>query len=158
MPGDNDDQLFLRAHRLRRANAALARRLRGLRAGHGLPASKLALLGWLERAKRPLTASRLAELERLQPQSLTRTIAELDAAGLIQRREDETDRRSLLIEITEDGHALLVEDAVRQNQWLAAALRKLTPAERDMLALAAGLIERLVEEEDEAPPPERGPP
>lgn len=155
MADDPEDELFLRAHRLRRANAAVARRLRALRADHGLSASKLALLGWLERAKRPLTASRLAELERLQPQSLTRSIAELDEAGLIRRREDAGDRRSLLIDITEEGHALLVRDAVRQNQWLAAALRKLTPAELDVLSIAAGLLEALVE--DEETPPDRGP-
>lgn len=151
MRDENEEELFRRAHRLRRANAALARRLRALRADHGVPAAKLSLLGWLERAGRPLTASRLAELERLQPQSLTRTIAELDAAGLIQRREDESDRRALLIEITQKGHELVAEDALRQNQWLADAMIKLTRAERGVLAIAALLLEQLVEEE--FPPP-----
>jgi DNA-binding MarR family transcriptional regulator len=144
---DSNDELFLRAGTLRRSTAALARRLRALRAGHGLPASKLSILGWLARAQQPLTASRLAELERLQPQSLTRSIAELDAAGLIRRREDEADRRSLLIEITGKGTDLVTEDARRQNQWLAQAMQKLTRAELDMLAIAAQLIDRLVEED-----------
>jgi DNA-binding MarR family transcriptional regulator len=148
---DGNLELFARANRLRRSSAALLRRLRALRAGHGLPASKLSLLGWLARARRPLTASRLAELERLQPQSLTRIIAELDAAGLIWRREDASDRRSLLIDITQEGHELLAEDARRQNQWLAQAMGRLTEAELDILAHAAGLIDRLLEEETAEP-------
>lgn len=67
-----------------------------MRADHGIRASKLSILGWLARSHQPLTASRLAELERLQPQSLTRVIAEHDASGLIWRRENEADRRQLL--------------------------------------------------------------
>lgn len=147
MAAGDDLDVFLRAHRLRRASTALARRLRSLRAGHGLPAAKLSVLGCLERAQSPLTAARLAELERVQPQSLTRTIAELDAAGLIQRREDESDRRALLIEITQKGHELVAEDALRQNQWLADAMAQLTRAELDLLAIAAALLEQLVDEE-----------
>jgi DNA-binding MarR family transcriptional regulator len=151
MPFFDKPELLLRAGDLRRSTAALARRLRVLRADHGLPAAKLSVLGWLARARSPLTASRLAELERLQPQSLTRTIAELDAAGLIRRREDAADRRSLLIEITAKGIDLLTEDVRRQSEWLAVALRKLTREELDMLAIAARLIDRVVEEEDTPP-------
>jgi DNA-binding MarR family transcriptional regulator len=110
--------------------------------------SKLSILGWLARGERPLTASRLAELERLQPQSLTRIVAELEGAGLIRRRQDETDRRQLLIEITAEGSDLLAEDARRQNRWLAEAmLAKLTGAERDILLVAARLLDELTAED-----------
>jgi DNA-binding MarR family transcriptional regulator len=152
MPLDVEYEILLKADALRRSTGALWRRLRAKRADHGIRASKLSVLGWLERAHRPLTASRLAELERLQPQSLTRIIAELDEGGLIKRREDESDRRQLLIEITAKGHDLLVEDARRQNRWLADTMQqKLTPAERDLLLLAARLLDQLTAEE--MPPP-----
>ncbi len=152
MAADLDRDLLTEANYVRRSAAALSRRLRAKRAAHGVSGSKLSILGWLARGRRPLTASRLAELERLQPQSLTRIIAELDAAGLIRRRQDETDRRQLLIEITAKGYDLIAEDARRQSRWLAEAmLRKLTRAERDVLLIAARLLDELTAEEE---PPE----
>jgi DNA-binding MarR family transcriptional regulator len=148
MAADLDQDRLREANQLRRSTGALVRRLRTRRAPHGVSGSKLSILGWLARAQGALTASRLAELERLQPQSLTRIVAELDEAGLIHRRQDEADRRQLLIEITAQGHDLLAEDARRQNQWLAEAmLQKLTHAERDMLLIAARLLDRLTAEE-----------
>lgn len=148
MPEELSKELLRDANALRRSSGALSRRLRSLRAGHGVSGSKLSVLGWLERARRPLTASRLAELERLQPQSLTRIIAELEGDGFIRRREDEADHRQLLIEITAKGHDLLVEDARRQNRWLVQAMvKELTPAERDLLRIAASLLDRLTVED-----------
>lgn len=148
MAADIDKDLLSEANHVRRSAAALSRRLRAKRAPHGVSGSKLSILGWLARGGRPLTASRLAELERLQPQSLTRIIAELDTAGLIRRRQDETDRRQLLIEITAKGYDLIAEDARRQNRWLAEAMsRKLTRAERDVLLIAARLLDELTAEE-----------
>ena len=149
MAADLDRDLLGEANHVRRSTAALSRRLRAKRAAHGVSGSKLSILGWLARARRPLTASRLAELERLQPQSLTRIVAELDVAGLIRRRKDETDRRQLLIEITAKGSDLLAEDARRQNRWLAETmLRKLTRAECDVLLIAARLFDELTAEEE----------
>lgn len=148
MAADLDYDLLSEANHVRRSTAALLRRLRAKRAAHGVSGSKLSILGWLARAQRPLTASRLAELERLQPQSLTRIVAELEGAGLIRRRQDETDRRQLLIEITANGSDLLAEDARRQNRWLAEAmLEKLTHAERDILLIAARLLDALTAED-----------
>ncbi len=97
-----------------------------------------------------MTASDLARLERLQPQSLTRIIADLGEQGLIHRKRDEVDRRQFLIEITEKGHGLLVGDARRQNAWLAQAMaERLTDAERKVLRIAADLLERLANEDAE---------
>jgi DNA-binding MarR family transcriptional regulator len=132
------------ANMLRRGNAALSRRLRAMRVDHGVSASKLSVLGLLERASGPLTASELADLDGLQPQSLTRIIADLEENGLIRRRQAESDRRQVLIEITRKGHDLLAVDARRQNGWLANAMvTTLTPTEQRMLRIAAELLDRL---------------
>jgi DNA-binding MarR family transcriptional regulator len=134
------------AHALRRANIAMARRLRALRAPHGLSASKVSVLGRLTRVDRPLSASEVAELERLQPQSLTRILADLEARGLISRARSATDRRQILLGITAAGRALLVADARRQNAWLAAALEaKLAPHEIALLMAASDLLTTLAE-------------
>jgi DNA-binding MarR family transcriptional regulator len=132
------------ADALRRAHTRLSRRLRRLRADHGVSAAKLSLLSRLMHEAGPLTAVDLARDQRLQPQSLTRIIADLDARGLIARRQAEDDRRALLIEITQQGRDLLVRDARAQNAWLAEAMRtQLTSTEQALLTLATALLERL---------------
>lgn len=135
------------ANALRRSVAALTRRLRRLRADHDLSPSKLLLLGRLALTGQKFTAAELAETEGLKPQSLTRVVADLDARGLLRRERSGVDRRAILLEITREGRDLLVADARRQNRWLAEAMVKaLTPAERDVLLVAAQLLDRLSEE------------
>lgn len=136
------------AHLIRRSLTQFARRLRELRVPHGVSASKLSVLGQLHRAGGPLTASELAQRERLQPQSLTRIIAELEAKALIERTQSQADRRQLDIAISQAGVELLAVDARRQNQWLAEAMaNRLTPAERAILALAGELLDRMADHE-----------
>ena len=83
-------------------------------------------------------------MERLQPQSLTRVVAELEEARLIERTPDEIDRRQLLISITEAGKDLLMTDARSQIGWLGAVLSEhMSKAEQEMLLIAAGLMDRV---------------
>jgi DNA-binding MarR family transcriptional regulator len=139
----NEDDVHA-ATRVRRSVTHLARRLRGLRSDHGISGSKLAILGWLFRQGAPMTATGLARLERLQPQSLTRLIAELDQQRLISRTPDAADGRQILIEITRAGKELLIADAYGQDQWLMKIMdAKLTRAERGILAVAADLLDNL---------------
>ncbi len=120
------------------------RQFRRLRADHGVSGAKLSVLGHLYRAGVPLTATDLARRERLQPQSLTRIIADLDQQKLIERCPDPDDRRNILIRITEAGTELLARDAFRQTQWLAESMTaQLTQAERDILVVATALLNRL---------------
>ena len=140
------DEALRAADKLRRAVGDLQRRLRLLRANHGVSASKLIILGRLLRAGGPLTASDLARMERLQPQSLTRTIAELDEAGLIVRRPDEADKRQVMIGLTPAGRDVLVQDARAQTAWLAAEMASfLTETDRGVLVVATAVMERLAE-------------
>jgi DNA-binding MarR family transcriptional regulator len=137
------------ADNLRRATTRLARRLRRLRADHDVSAAKLAILGQLYRAGTEMTAVDLARLENLQPQSLTRIIAELEERGLLARRPDETDRRQILIHITPAGLELLATDARAQTAWLAQAIdATLTGTEQALLHLAVGLLERIAASKD----------
>jgi DNA-binding MarR family transcriptional regulator len=120
-----------------------ARRLRLERADHGVSASKLIALGHLLRGG-VMTAKELAALEHVQPQSLTRILADLEEAGLIHRDQGKTDRREVQIKISAKGRDLLVLDARRQDAWLNHAIAEtLTDAERDILTVAARLLDRL---------------
>ncbi len=146
MSKDALPDLYGAANPIRRSLSDIMRRMRSLRADHGVSAAKLSLLGRLLRAGGPLTATDLAALEQLQPQSLTRIIADLDGLGFITRRQSDKDRRQIEIEITVSGADLMRRDAHRQNIWLAEAMaERLTPAERAILGLAAELLDRLSE-------------
>jgi DNA-binding MarR family transcriptional regulator len=94
----------------------------------------------------PITAGELAEAERIQPQSMTRVVADLERKSLIERLPDESDRRRILLRVSDRGRALLTEDRRRRDEWLSVAIAtKLTPAERDIVLVAARLIDQLVE-------------
>ena len=130
---------------LREAMGQLGRRLRAERVGYGLSRSRLSLLTLLSR-NGPMTASAMAAAERLQPQSLTRMLSRLEDDGLILRSPDDKDRRQVRIMITDKGAAVVEEDTFRREAWLAKAMaERLTPTERELLRLAAGLMERLAD-------------
>jgi DNA-binding MarR family transcriptional regulator len=132
--------------RIRSAVTRLARRLRAERPADALAPTKISVLAQLHRNGR-MSAGDLAALERVQPQSLTRTLAALEADGLILRRPDELDRRQAVIGITEAGLAALSADMRAREQWLAKAMDiQLSPAERQLLADAADLMDRLADD------------
>src|ERR1700722_12770949 len=103
-----DDALSLpaAAAALRRGTVGLARRLRAERPDDPISLGKVSLMSHLVR-QGPLTPGQLAAAERLQPQSLTRQLAELEAEGLVTRSTTEVDRRRSLISLTAAGRAAL---------------------------------------------------
>lgn len=127
---------------LRRAVIHLSRRLRQERGDAGLSANKLGILAHLYR-RGPATPGEIAVAERQQPQSLTRIFADLESAGLVLRRRDDVDRRQSVLEITDQGRKTIEEDMKRRDLWLNDALSRLNETEREVLRLAASLMERL---------------
>ena len=124
----------------------LSRRLRAERPADALAPTKIAMLAQLWR-EGEMSAGDLADLERIQPQSLTRTLAALTADGLIARRPDPLDRRQAVIGITEQGLAALSQDMQARELWLAKAMDiHLSPDERQLLAAAAELMDRLADD------------
>ena len=123
----------------------LGRRLRSERPG-SVSLSSLGLLSTLHRVG-PMPAARLAQAERLQPQSLSRLIAQLEREGFIKRHPGEQDRRTLILEITAAGRQILSRDMAARRAWLEGAMRRvLVPGEREMLAHAAVAMLRLADE------------
>ena len=130
---------------IRRSVGSLGRRLRGEGTEQGVSLAKLSVLGRLLRLG-SLSAAELAGLERIQPQSLTRLLADLERRGLLKRRADETDGRRALIEITPGGKDVLMRDMRQRDAWLALAMsEELTATEQELLRLAAQLLERLAD-------------
>jgi DNA-binding MarR family transcriptional regulator len=123
----------------------LGRLLRRLRAEHRFPIGHGAVLGRLDR-EGPLTTAALAAAEKMRPQSMGQTIAELEAQGFVSRRPDAHDGRRKLLELTAAGREVLADDRRRRVGWLAEAIdAELTGEERDVLRRAVPLLERLAE-------------
>src|SRR5580700_2004520 len=117
------------AAELRRGATRLTRRLRQEGPPRGLSPNKLNVLSHLYRHG-PLHPGQLAELEHVQPQSLTRVLAELEESGLIRRMASEADRRQSVIDATPEGLRTLGHDMESRDVWLADALESLSPTER----------------------------
>ncbi|MEU4289893.1 MarR family transcriptional regulator [Kribbella sp. NPDC026596] len=133
------------AHEIRTSLFRLVRRLRQERPEGELSYSQLNVLGWLDR-EGPMTNADLAAAERVTPQTMMRATADLVATELISRADNPTDRRQVLLKITPAGTTLVREDRRRRDSFLAQAMEStLTPTERDLLRLAAGLMDKLSE-------------
>jgi DNA-binding MarR family transcriptional regulator len=124
----------------------LGRLVRRMRAEGRLPLAQMAVLGRLERCG-AATVSALATAERVRPQSMSQTVAELEADGLVTRHPDPDDRRQLLVELTATGEATLADERRHREGWLARAIAEdLSPAERAALEAALEPLRRLADD------------
>jgi len=137
-----DDEL---AGELRISVMRLARRLRIEKTDESLTFSQLSALATLFHHG-PLSPTALAEAERVQPPSMTRIIAILEARGLTLRVAHPSDRRQSVIEISDAGRLVIEENRKRRTAWLVGALADLNDDERLALHRAAPLLERLARE------------
>jgi DNA-binding MarR family transcriptional regulator len=133
------------AVRLRLAITRTSRRLRQ-ESSQGLSPSLTSALATVD-THGPLTPSELAKRERIQRPTATRLVGRLEELGVLQRTPDPQDRRSSLLSVTPEGHALMEELRQRKTAYLAARLERLDPDERAALDRAAGILERLLEDE-----------
>jgi DNA-binding MarR family transcriptional regulator len=137
-----DDAPALLASELRVVLGQLVRRLR---AQHRFPLTQGAVLGRLDRHG-AMGVSDLAAAERVRPQSMAQTVADLEAAGMVTRRPDPHDRRRALVELTEHGLATLEADRREREGWLARAIvEDLDAAERATLRESVELLRRLAD-------------
>jgi DNA-binding MarR family transcriptional regulator len=132
------------ASELRLAVLRLARRLRQ-HAPLDVTPSQLSALTSIVRERR-VTLSQLAELERVKPPTVTRIVDALGQRDLVTRVVDEDDRRIAWVAPTAEGRALVDTIRRRRDAYLAERLRSLSADDRELLARAATLLERLVED------------
>jgi DNA-binding MarR family transcriptional regulator len=136
------------ASALRISVSRLARRLRVERAVHGAPAlselsdTQLGALATLEHHG-AMTPGELADHEKVQPPSMTRVIAVLEQRNLVMRAAHATDKRQVMLTVTDEGRDLVYQSRRLRDAWLARRLRELTPAERAKLRAAAPILEKL---------------
>jgi DNA-binding MarR family transcriptional regulator len=130
---------------LRISVSRLARRLRVERQAEGLASlsdTQLAALAVLDRHG-AMTPGELAEHEKVQPPSMTRVIAVLEERLLVMRAPHLTDRRQVMLTVTEQGRELVSQARRRRDAWLAKRLKELSADERAVLRAAAPVLEKL---------------
>ncbi|MCI4040373.1 MULTISPECIES: MarR family winged helix-turn-helix transcriptional regulator [unclassified Streptomyces] len=131
--------------RFARLHIAGSRRVDAVFAAHGLDRGEFDVLASLRRTGAPheMPPSQLAEILLITRAGMTKRVDRLEARGLVTRRADPEDRRSLRICLTPEGivlvDAAVTEHAANENRLLSlltedeahafdATLRKLLAA------------------------------
>src|SRR3954469_12780750 len=127
---------------LRDAIGRLGRRMRAERAPADLSLGQWAALRTLD-IPGPMTPSELAAHEKVQPPSVTKILANLEAHGYVSRTPDPVDRRQGVVAASAEGRALLSDDRRRKDKWVSQRLTTLDPSERAALAAALPVLEKL---------------
>ena len=92
----------------------------------------------------PNSITELARLEHMRPQSMSALASELGTMGLVVGTRDPNDGRSTILSLTQAGKAVLQESRAARQDWLQHSINeKLTPTERDLLAIAIELLDRV---------------
>jgi DNA-binding MarR family transcriptional regulator len=136
-PVSSDLETAPLASELRVVVGQLIRRLRAEQQRFSL--SQGAVLGRLDR-EGPQSVSDLAAAERVRPQSMAQTVADLESAGLLDRRPDPDDRRRALVSLTEAGIETILASRREREGWLAEEIAKLGDEDRRALARAVELM------------------
>jgi len=129
---------------LRMAVMRTSRRLRQERSVDDVTPGQYSVLAGLD-VIGPMTPRELAVREKVQPPSMTRTIAALEQLGLVDRTDHPSDGRQVLVSLSVQGAAVVRETRKRRDAWLAKRLAEATPAEREVLAQAAVILNRLAD-------------
>lgn len=128
---------------LRVSIGMLVRRLRLVQSEGELTMPESAALSRLDRGG-PATASALARLEQISPQSMGATLGGLEARGFIERRADPQDGRRVVLSLSDAGLRALRDKRNARTERLAQALSSgFTQTELGQLMAAVPLIERL---------------
>jgi DNA-binding MarR family transcriptional regulator len=127
---------------IRDAITRLNRRLRRTRPIGDITIAQISALQSLDAAG-ALTPRELAEVERVQPPTMTRIVARLEERGLVQRTPHPTDGRQVILAPSPLGRDLVAEYRRVRDEWLAQRLARLSAEERDTLQRAAEILDRI---------------
>ncbi|HEY8486162.1 MAG TPA: MarR family transcriptional regulator [Limnochordales bacterium] len=119
--------------------------------GADITVSQLECLKYLQRHG-ACSAAELAEGLHMTPPAVTKLVDRLVRKGVVTRRENPDDRRSVEISLTEAGRATVERIRQRRSQVFEMILDRMNPEDREMLEralrafLAAGLSDPKVVE------------
>lgn len=120
----------------RRYRAMLDEKLRPM--GYGT--ARMEALSTIARSPEPSAQIAIAKRIGIEGPTLTRMLDTLEADGLVVRRPDPTDRRTKLIELTQEGEKALGEIMAVAHAFRASVLTGLTDAELDQVNAVTGKL------------------
>jgi DNA-binding MarR family transcriptional regulator len=132
------------ANRLRPVLLRLARELRREIHSLGVTGGQVSLLSQIKHNP-GITASELADRERVSAPGMSGHLVRLEAASLIERKRA-SDRRRIGLYLTSEGAKVLRSVRSRRTTWLSARLERLEPAERERIEDALDGLEKLMDE------------
>ena len=133
------------ANRLRPVLLKLNRELRREIHSLGVTGGQVSLLVAIKLAP-GIGVRELAARERISVPGMSKFVARLEAAGLVQRAPVGGDRRRIGLTLTDDGQRVLRSVKSKRTAWLAARLRTLGEDELEALDRAVEPLSRLLEE------------
>ena len=132
---------------LRRITRAIDLHSRVLLQKSGLTIPQLAALQAIKRLQ-PITVGALAKSIHLGPATLTGILGRLEKRGLVSRARGDRDRRSVVIELTEDGADLVAEAPSLLQDRFRDELTKLQEWEQTMILATLQRIASMMDAED----------
>lgn len=136
------------ANELRPVLLRLGRQLRREIHSLGVSGGQVSLLAAIKSAP-GITASALAERERVSAAAISNHLARLESAGLIERTRGGGDRRRVGLSLSAAGEKVLRSVRQRRTAWLAQRLDRLTETEREAIEAAIEPLARLLEADPE---------
>lgn len=130
------------ANRLRPVLLRLARELRREIHSLGVTGGQVSLLAAI-RHNPGITATELAERERVSAPAMSGHLVRLEAAKLIERTRA-ADRRRIGLFLTSEGEKVLKSVRKKRTAWLVARLERLEPEERDAIERSIEALEKLL--------------
>jgi DNA-binding MarR family transcriptional regulator len=91
----------------------------------------------------------LASVERMSVPGMSKFVAKLEEAGLVQRAPVEGDQRRVGLTLTPAGHKVLRSVKSKRTAWLAARLGQLEPEQLEALDAAIEPLAHLLELDEE---------
>ena len=137
------------ANQLRPVLLKLNRELRREIHSLGVTGGQVGLLVQIK-ARPGIGMRELASVERMSVPGMSKFIARLEEAGLVQRAPVEGDQRRVGLSLTAAGHKVLRSVKSKRTAWLAARLRRLEPQQLEALDAAIEPLAHLLELDEES--------
>jgi DNA-binding MarR family transcriptional regulator len=131
------------ANRLRPVLLRLARELRREIHSLGVTGGQVSLLAAIKHNP-GITASELAERERVSAPGMSGHLVRLEAGHLIERTRAQ-DRRRIGLFLTAEGEKVLKSVRNKRTAWLAGRLERLEPSEREQIEGSIDALEKLLD-------------
>jgi DNA-binding MarR family transcriptional regulator len=139
-PGASRSAAEVAANLVRTATAFVSAIERWPRDAANLSASAFQTLAILEGADEPLPAHVIAERLLVRSASMTSLLDTLERRGLVERHPHPSDRRKILVHLTDEAGRIVEQTLPVQHAVITAAVEDVSQADRDQLITTLATI------------------